>query len=105
FELNRTPSYEWRELFVNAWNRPPRFTLMHRPGIASAYGNKVILDGTTIEEVEKYRKDTLKLSVEVANKQIVEINLRKQQQAERERIEIEKHQGNIDDISKRIDFE
>ena len=105
FELNRTPSYEWRELFVNAWNRPPRFTLMQRPGIASAYGNKVILDGTTIEEVEKYHKDTLKLSVEVANKQMVEINLRKQQQTERERIEREKHQRKIDDISKRIDFE
>ncbi|MFS4467710.1 toll/interleukin-1 receptor domain-containing protein [Maribacter sp. 2210JD10-5] len=77
FELNRTPSYEWRDLFVNAWNRPPRFSSMHRPGIASAYGNQVILDGTTIEEVEKYHKDTLKLTVEVANKQIAEINLRK----------------------------
>lgn len=105
FELNRTPSYEWRELFVNAWNRPPRFTSMHRPGIASAYGNQVILDGTTIEEVEKYHKDTLKLAVGVANKQIAEINLRKQQQAERERIEREQHQKNIDDISKRINFD
>ena len=105
FELNRTPSYEWKELFVNAWNRPPRFTSMHRPGIASAYGNQVILDGTTIEEVEKYHKDTLKLAVEVANKQIAELNLRKQQQAERERIEREQHQRNIDDISKRIDFD
>jgi len=105
FELNRTPSSEWRELFVNAWNRPPRFTSMHRPGIASAYGNQVILDGTKIEEVEKYHKDTLKLAVEVANKQIAEINLRKQQQAERERIERERHQKNIDDISKRINFD
>ncbi|GAA4813439.1 hypothetical protein GCM10011365_20530 [Marinicella pacifica] len=105
FELNRTPSSEWRELFVNAWNRPPRFTSMHRPGIASAYGNQVILDGTTIEEVEKHHKDTLKLAVEVANKQISEINLRKQQQAERERIERERHQKNIDDISKRINFD
>ena len=105
FELNRTPSYEWRDLFVNAWNRPPRFTSMHRPGIASTYGNQVILDGTTIEEVEKYHKDTLKLVVEVANKQIAEINLRKKQKAERERIEREQHQKNIDDISKRINFD
>lgn len=73
FELNRIPSYEWRELFVNAWNRPPRFTSMHRPGIVSTYGNQVILDGTTIEEVEKYHKDTLKLAVEVANKQNLKI--------------------------------
>jgi hypothetical protein len=105
FELSKTPSYEWRELFVNAWNRPPSFSQMHRPGIASAYGNQVILDGTTIEEVEKYHKDTLKLAVEVANKQLAEIELRKQQQAERERIEKEKHKKNIDDISKRISFD
>ena len=105
FELNRTPSYEWRELFINAWNRPPRFSTMHRPGIASSYGNQVILDGTTIEEVEKHHKDTLKLAVEVANKQLEEINLRKQQQAEKEKIEREKHRKNINDISNRINFD
>ncbi len=105
FELNKTPSHEWRELFINAWNSPPRFSTMHRAGIASAYGNQVILDGTTIEEVEKYHKDTLKLAVEVANKQLRELNFRKQQQAERERIERERHKKNIDDISKRINFD
>lgn len=105
FELNRTPSYEWRELFINAWNRPPSWTSMHRPGIATAYGNQVILNGTTIEEVEKYHKDTLKLAVEVANKQLEEINIRKQQQVERERIERENHRKNIDDISNRINFD
>lgn len=105
FELNLTPSYEWREFFINAWNRPPSFSTMHRPGIASAYGNQVILDGTTIEEVEKYHKDTLKLAVEVANQQIQQINLRKQQQAEREMIEKENHKKNINDISNRIKFD
>ncbi|MCH8536072.1 MAG: toll/interleukin-1 receptor domain-containing protein [Flavobacteriaceae bacterium] len=105
FELNRTPSYEWRELFINAWNRPPSWTSMHRPGIAKAYGNQVILNGTTIEEVEKYHKDTLKLAVEVANKQLEEFNTRKQQQAERERIERDNHRKNIDDISNRINFD
>jgi hypothetical protein len=105
FELNLTPSYEWREFFINAWNRPPSFSTMHRPGIASAYGNQVILDGTTIEEVEKYHKDTLKLAVEAANQQIEQINLRKQQQAEREMMEKENHKKNINDISNRIKFD
>ncbi|WP_424002515.1 toll/interleukin-1 receptor domain-containing protein [Maribacter sp. IgM3_T14_3] len=105
FELNKTPSYEWRELFINAWNRPPSWSSMHRPGIATAYGNQVILNGTTIEEVEKYHKDTLKLAVDVANKQLEQINIRKQQQAERERIDRENHRKNIDDISNRINFD
>jgi hypothetical protein len=105
FELNRTPSYEWGEFFVNAWNNPPSFSTKHRHGIASAYGNQVILDGTTIEEVEKHHKDTLKLAVEAANKQLEQINLRQQQQAERERIEKENHRKNIDVISNRINFD
>ncbi len=105
FELNRTPSYEWAELFINAWNSPPRFTTMHRPGIASTYGNKIVLDGTTLEEVEKYHKETLKLAVDVANQKLEQINLQKQQQAEQERIEREKHKKNIKDIGGRISFD
>ena len=105
FELNRTPSYEWAELFINAWNSPPRFTTMHRPGIASTYGNKIVLDGTTLEEVEKYHKETLKLAVDVANQKLEQINLLKQQQAEQERIEREKHKKNIKDIGGRISFD
>lgn len=78
---------------------------MHRPGIATTYGNKVILDGTTIEEVERYHKDTLKLAVETANQQLEQINIRRQQQAERERIEKEKHNKNIEGIGRRINFD
>jgi len=91
-------------LFVIAWNHPPQFTSMHRSGIASVFGNQIILDGTTIEEVEKYHKGTLNLAVEVANNQFAEMNLRKQEQAKMETKKREKHQKNIDDINKRIDF-
>lgn len=68
FELNQKPSSEWIDFFIQAWNNPPEFTSMHRPGIASIYGDKIFLDGTTIKEVEKYHKNTLKLAVEEANK-------------------------------------
>jgi hypothetical protein len=34
---------------------------MHRPNIARGTGDKVVLDGTTIEEIEKYHKETLVL--------------------------------------------
>jgi hypothetical protein len=35
---------------------------MHRPGIAILTGDKVYLNGTTVEEVQKYHRDTLKLA-------------------------------------------
>jgi hypothetical protein len=105
FELNKRPDYEWIDLFINAWNRPPRFTSMHRPSIASVYGNKIVLDGTTIEEVEKYHKDTLKLAVEAANQQLQKIKVKKKQKEEEEKRRGEEHKKNIDDISKRINFD
>lgn len=105
FELNKRPDYEWIDLFINAWNRPPRFTSMHRPGIASVFGNKIILDGTDIEEVEKYHKDTLKLAVEVANNTLKEIKIMKRQKEEFERQKAEEHKNKLGDISKRINFD
>ena len=68
FRLSRRPSSGWASAFVEAWDRPSRFTTMHRPGIARIEGDKVVLDGTTIEEVERYHRDTLNLALEAANR-------------------------------------
>ena len=43
------------------------WTTMHRPGIASVVGDRIILDGTTMEELERYHLATLKLAVAAAN--------------------------------------
>jgi len=58
--LSRRPSAAWSRLFVQVWDHPPSFTTMHRPGIACVVGDRIILDGTTVEEIEKYHRDTLK---------------------------------------------
>jgi hypothetical protein len=105
FELNKRPDHDWIDLFVNAWNSPPSYTSMHRPGIASVYSNKIILDGTDIEEVEKYHKDTLKLAVQIANKILKEIKTRKRQKEELDRQRAEEHKSKLGDISKRINFD
>jgi hypothetical protein len=68
FRLNRTPSNLWANEFVKVWNSPPRFTTLHRPGIARVSGDRIILDGTTIEEVKSTHKETLELCVSEANR-------------------------------------
>ena len=45
---------------------------MHRPGIASVQGNQIVLDGTTIEEFERYHVSTLKMVIRILNKQTAE---------------------------------
>jgi len=57
--LSRRPSAEWAALFERIWDQPPQFSTMHRPGIVSVQGDRVILDGTTIEEVERHHRETL----------------------------------------------
>ncbi|MGA2408352.1 MAG: toll/interleukin-1 receptor domain-containing protein [Bacteroidales bacterium] len=104
FELNRRPDYVWRELFRQTWDRPPQWTGMHRPGIGYVIGNKIILDGTTIEEVKKYHKDTLKLVVESVNKRYKEIILQEKLKKEREEKERINHRNNIKNIADDIEF-
>lgn len=58
---------EWAAAFPQAWDRPPEFTTMHRPGIASVSGDSIILDGTTVEEVRDYHARTLTLVVAQLN--------------------------------------
>lgn len=105
FELNKRATNDWIELFIHAFNRPAQFTQMHRPNIASVHGNKIYLDGTTIEEVERYHKRTLKLAVEAANKAFEEIQITKMLREDAERKQREEHKKNIDDINKRINFD
>jgi len=67
FKLSRRPRSQWAQLFVRAWNHPSRFTTMHRPGIASVQGDRVVLDGTTVEEIDRYHRETLILAGKEAN--------------------------------------
>jgi hypothetical protein len=105
FRLSRRPPSGWANLFIEEWDHPSRFTTMHRPGIASVSGDKVWLRGTTLEEVEKYHRDTLVLALEVANKSYAErlALWRQRDQAERQRIET--HRKLVDEAALRISFD
>lgn len=105
FQLSRRPSRKWAELFVQNWDHPPRFTNMHRRGIARVSGDKVMLNGTTIEEAERYHLATLRLVVDKTNEEAA-----KWEEAERARLDKQRgdqlaHRQNVDEISKRLRFD
>jgi hypothetical protein len=104
FRLSQQPPYEWEELFIDNWNHPPHFTLMHRPGIASIVGDIVVLDGTTIEEVKDYHRDTLVLIIQETNKSYKEFIERRQKANELEQEQLKAHKQIVDDISTQIKF-
>jgi hypothetical protein len=78
---------------------------MHRPGICRVQGDVVTLDGVTIEEVERYHLETLKLCVNRANEES-DRHAREQAAArEREQRLLSEHETVIDETIERLDFE
>lgn len=105
FRLSHRPPHEWAQLFVQAWDHPSSFTSMHRPGIASVQGDRVILNGTTVEEVERYHRATLIQAAQEANRQYQEFEARRRAQEQQEREQMEAHRKSIADAADRIKFE
>ncbi len=105
FQLSRRPSSKWAETFVYTWNHPPRFTTRHRPGIARVIGDRIILDGTTIEEVHEVHRDTLVLVVNKVNELVADYEARKQRQAEAEAARLAEHKDQVRDIGNEINFD
>ncbi len=104
FRSSKKPSKLWKELFVRIWNHPPQWTAMHRSGIASVYEDEIILDGTTIEEVRNYHRETLILCVDEANKTEKKYLEEEQHQRELEETCKDKHYNKISDIADDIKF-
>ena len=105
FRLSYRPPSEWSQFFITSWNHPPRFTLMHRPGIASVVGDLLHLNGTTIDEVKRYHRDTLLLCIAEANKQYSELQAGRLKQQEIERKRVEDHASDVKDKAKEIRFD
>ena len=77
---------------------------MHRPGIARVSGDKVYLNGTTVDEVQKYHRDTLKLALEDTNALTAEYEQKRHADAERDRIRREQHAKTVREAAKDIKF-
>lgn len=103
--LSRRPSSVWARHFVETWDRPPRWTTMHRPGIASVSGDTVVLDGTTMEELEKYHVETLRHVLQQVNSDIAEHERKERARAQREAETLRRHDETVRDIAGRIKFD
>lgn len=105
FRLSTDPDPLWNTLFIRNWNSPPKFTSMHRSGIASINGKKIILDGTTIEEVKKYHRDTLILVVNKTNDDYRKIKEKQEKEKEYKQKREKNHYENIRKKSNEINFD
>jgi len=109
FILSERPTPDWCDLFIQNWNHPPQYSSMHRPYIVKIYNNELILDGTTIEEVEKYHQETLKLVLKITNEKFSQIIEARKIKEEEEKVRKEKEKKEFDlkneEAIKRIKFD
>jgi TIR domain len=105
FQLSRRPTSPWAEHFVQTWKSPPIYSTRHRPGIARIEGDRIILDGTTVDEVAEVHRDTLKLVVAKVNQDIEEWESRRRRAAEAEAARLRQHRQEVGDAAKRISFD
>ena len=103
FQFSRRPSSCWTKLFLENWNHPPRFRNRHRPGIARISGDRIILNGTTMDEVERYHAETLKLVLQKTNEEAREEVRERLLAAQKRESELE-HRDSVREISKQLKF-
>lgn len=96
FRLSGTPDAVWSRLLVQNWDSPPSFGLMHRPGIARVSGDRIVLDGTTVEEVASHHQQTLRLAVDATNAQHTEHTRRARHEQDAKDDASRRHQEEID---------
>jgi hypothetical protein len=105
FQLSRQPTPPWAEHFVQTWKRPPSSSTRHRPGIAQVEGDRIILDGTTVQEVADVHRETLKVVVAKVNQDIEEWERNQRRIAAEEADRQRKHRDEVEEAAKRITFD
>jgi len=104
-KLSRRPSPLWSELFVQSWDHPPKFTTMHRPGIGSVIGDWVVLDGTTVDEVARFHKDTLMAVVDEVNRREADLLQVQKREADRAAEEVARHEREVRQVADHLSFD
>jgi hypothetical protein len=105
FRLSRPVASAWAQTFMQVWDRPPQFSTMHRPGIARVSRDRIVLEGTTIEEVQKYHRDTLILCVEETNRLQAEHEKRVQAKEATQLQDAEAHRKRVQEVSDQIKWD
>lgn len=103
--LNRPPPARWAAVFRELWDHPPRFTTMHRPGIARISGDRLILDGTTVDEIERYHAETLRFVIPEVNRRASEQAAADDARHKRDEEQRRLHDQSVRDKAGRITFE
>ena len=102
--LNRTPDSVEAQLLVQHWDSPPQFTTSHRPGILQVLGDRVVLERTTMDEIESCHAETLRLVIEKTNADAAAYRESQRKQADAQVHRDHEHDDHVREVAARIHF-
>jgi hypothetical protein len=105
FQLSQKPPVEWADHFPRAWDHPSSWTSSHRCGMIQVVGDRIWLNGTTIEEVETAHKATLQLVLDETNREYGEYLSQQNRKQEGAQEEIKSSQIQVREAARRIKFD
>ena len=107
FQLSHEPSARWGDYFVHFWDRPQVSYAhgKHRPGMASVVANRLMLEETTIDEVEGFHLPVLKAALRMANDAEARAVVEDHRRAERRRLQEAEHRRHVAEVAKRLPLE
>jgi hypothetical protein len=103
-QLSRTPDPDWVRHFLLAWDRAECVASSHRPGMEVG-SDSIILDGTTIDELEQFHLQALKLAADEANRLASEDKGKLRQAASVEEQKKIEHREHVAAVAKRLRFD
>jgi hypothetical protein len=105
FQLSQKPPVEWADYFPRAWDHPSSWTSSHRSGMIQVAGDRIWLNGTTIDEVEVAHKATLQLVLDETNHEYGEYLSEQNLKQEGELAEPKSSQVQVREAARKIKFD
>jgi len=104
-KLSRVVSEREAALLVHFWNNPTSWSTMHRSGIARVSGATLVLDGTTIDEVQDVHAATVRFAVSATNEAYAKEIEAKRLEQESEEARKAAHQDEVRRVAGEIGFD
>jgi hypothetical protein len=102
--LSRTPEPEWVQHFLRAWDKHQNHNSTHRAGMEVG-ADRIILDTTTIDDLEEFHVRTLKLALDEANQLASEDYGKLRSTVSAEQIKQKQHREHVAAVAQRLRFD
>ena len=99
--LSERPTIAWRRLFLHNW-KSVVYNMYRKVAISH---DRLIVIGTTMQEVKRYHADRLRSAVDTTNEQYKEFLEAQQRKERQDRAREEAHRQHIEDVAKNIRFD